>query len=1186
MTMIVSKPAIIFYIGQIFFNFLAMACFASVASFQAKWGVGPSGLTGFAVFVSVAGIVLSTFMLFVPVIYEKYDKLVRLARAMQEVRVGFILAGSGATFSLLISFIVTISAWTEAGCKNPDNDPNAKKGDAFKAGLSGWCSTKKAGAIFFWLTFGFWLASLTLLIMDWRSGKLAGPRDPPFNPPEAHEEGYAYGHEEEEEESTAYSSIPPVSQRQTTYDDTGAAASPFADPSRYRDSDATAYSPAPAGIPAGRPSMDAYGAFSDPAPSGFGTGSPGGYAVPAPAPATPPPPPQPAVSRTMHGSMSRDSPQTQSSSSTGLLSGVFSFVSREIESFVATATGGEVQAHETGSLPQPGAPPAGNLQDAGTARRRERKRQSETSRRLNSEPRKTPSPPPVPRYPSLLKVHPVTMPGSLFPRSPSLMPESPPRHQGRTEDSDRHVHFTPPGRQEYCSSSSDETETEAGPSRPRTISRPKVPSRKHPRSQPSSPRVATSLSLSPLRSPSVKEAVKRFRVGVDDADASLLLPKETVSPKGKGKEREIPIISLLGRTPSPTRHSVDKGKQRASRPEPEVEPETSNGDELYAADTSEEVRVKGIERELLEAKEEQTRKEQRWERDRDKARQEDEDQERAKDKDRIKMLEEEILRLKEELSRRRESTPAPHTSARTLMLPPPPPPPPPPQPRPEGFSTRPLTSSAGPSTMHTSAPGTLFASARAALKQTAKPVEAPINFGGLGARTKRQGQPTVNIDGEKMAAFLTEMKSVRLRKTGPTPHAGPRLDGWKDSAPERDIGLTRSWSAGGKPGELDWRRRSLGSVAGPSSILARHGLSSFRSLENRTETAAGEKRKRDSGIDEAEKVAKRRTIVATPSSSVSSREMAPPPSENIARHPNRTWPSLSTETDLTTPELLSDNENEGDFGSSSLDDRLPSTPPSLRTAQPPHKSSEGATNMDVDVRASPRQDPHLLFPPEPARQPASPHMLESELFSKRPPKSPLPLDSPRRPRPPARPLNKSKPYATKPMPLPDRQESGSRVQAEEEDDEDPLSLSFTSPDEPLPVPKPKPQPSATASGERKKKKATVVHEPSRATSQASATSQTGKQGNTLDQELRDARARSLLREHDLLHLKDLQSGEFVGVGTRKKTRGFLAHGGSGGTPVLMGEGYVDGVEPSEDESDYQPRRSTLGAGAARRKNRR
>lgn len=39
--MIVSKPTIVFHSSQIFFNFLAMACFASVASFQAKWGVGP-----------------------------------------------------------------------------------------------------------------------------------------------------------------------------------------------------------------------------------------------------------------------------------------------------------------------------------------------------------------------------------------------------------------------------------------------------------------------------------------------------------------------------------------------------------------------------------------------------------------------------------------------------------------------------------------------------------------------------------------------------------------------------------------------------------------------------------------------------------------------------------------------------------------------------------------------------------------------------------------------------------------------------------------------------------------------------------------------------------------------------------------------------------------------------------------
>lgn len=56
---------------------------------------------------------------------------------------------------------MTISAWTQPGCKNPDNDPNAEgKGDDFKKGLSGWCLTKKAAAIFFWFAFGEFFFSL------------------------------------------------------------------------------------------------------------------------------------------------------------------------------------------------------------------------------------------------------------------------------------------------------------------------------------------------------------------------------------------------------------------------------------------------------------------------------------------------------------------------------------------------------------------------------------------------------------------------------------------------------------------------------------------------------------------------------------------------------------------------------------------------------------------------------------------------------------------------------------------------------------------------------------------------------------------------------------------------------------------------------------------------------------------
>ncbi|KAH9930139.1 uncharacterized protein B0H18DRAFT_995381 [Fomitopsis serialis] len=278
--MIVSKPSIIFHASQSFFNFLAMCCFASVAAFQAKWKVGPSGLTGFALFISVIGLLFPLFLLFVPVVYEKYNKGARLARALSELRVSFILTGTGTAISLLISFIVTISAWTEPGCKNADNDPHEKLGDSFKNGLSGWCATKKAGAVFFWLAFGFWLASLILTIMNWRSGKVTRPRDQPFTHPAEFSEVASHEGDEYGDEESQYHMKPSYNSHD--------AHSPFADtpytPPSFPAAPAGSYN-AP-GQP--RPSIDAYGAFSDPPPSGFG----------APGTATPPSE-SPRVSRTM-----------------------------------------------------------------------------------------------------------------------------------------------------------------------------------------------------------------------------------------------------------------------------------------------------------------------------------------------------------------------------------------------------------------------------------------------------------------------------------------------------------------------------------------------------------------------------------------------------------------------------------------------------------------------------------------------------------------------------------------------------------------------------------------------------------------------------------------------------------------------------------------------------------------------
>ncbi|TFK66297.1 hypothetical protein BDN72DRAFT_800164 [Pluteus cervinus] len=291
--MIVSKPAIVCYALQIFFNFLAMACFASVASFQAKFHVGPSGLSSFSIFISIVGILLSLFLVLVPVLYEKYDKFVRLARALREVRVAFILTGTGATFSLLIAFITAISAWTQAGCKNAENDPHAKEaGDDFVRNLPGWCSTKKAGSVFFWLTFVSWGASLTLLILDWRSGKLA-PRDPPFTHPVTNDD--AEGGEEDDD----YHHIPPV-RHASAYDNSDSISSPFNDTNRYNAPQVSPYTPAPppVNIPTSRPSMDAYGAFSDPAPTGFG-GSTIDDSHPSGPPVLPEPDLGPRVSRTM-----------------------------------------------------------------------------------------------------------------------------------------------------------------------------------------------------------------------------------------------------------------------------------------------------------------------------------------------------------------------------------------------------------------------------------------------------------------------------------------------------------------------------------------------------------------------------------------------------------------------------------------------------------------------------------------------------------------------------------------------------------------------------------------------------------------------------------------------------------------------------------------------------------------------
>ena len=305
---------IVFHVSQVFLNFIAMACFASVASFQAKWNVGPcmsrpdfvpsmpfancADRTTCSWVVGVRCLCISGqhFPLVVHVTCpggvreirqtgapcagaersprwfyseREWNRLEFLDRvgltAVQPVRV---LNSSHS------SFITTISAWTQPGCKDPEKDPHAgDRDDGFKDGLPNWCNTKRAGAIFFWLGFIFWTASFVMTVLDWRSGKSLRPRDPPFARPAEVEDDYddaadgdsAYNRPVDHRDSTIDQARPEVNRYSST--------APSIPPISFPDNPTPTLAPVPQPggytSPTSRPSMDVYGAFSDPVPSGY-----------------------------------------------------------------------------------------------------------------------------------------------------------------------------------------------------------------------------------------------------------------------------------------------------------------------------------------------------------------------------------------------------------------------------------------------------------------------------------------------------------------------------------------------------------------------------------------------------------------------------------------------------------------------------------------------------------------------------------------------------------------------------------------------------------------------------------------------------------------------------------------------------------------------------------------------------
>lgn len=138
---------------------------------------------------------------------------------------------------------------------------------------------------------------------------------------------------------------------------------------------------------------------------------------------------------------------------------------------------------------------------------------------------------------------------------------------------------------------------------------------------------------------SVRSAVDKFSVGEHDADPSILLPSPKKSPLAVGTTQYISSRRAEQDLPFGTSRQ-DKGKARAIDFSPAENPDTSG----Y-------LRVKGKERELLAAREELHANERRREiyDEAESSFLDEAEHGRDSDKARIRMLEEEIARLKDEV---------------------------------------------------------------------------------------------------------------------------------------------------------------------------------------------------------------------------------------------------------------------------------------------------------------------------------------------------------------------------------------------------------------------------------------------------------------------------------------------------------------------------------------------------------
>ncbi|KAI0663720.1 hypothetical protein C8Q70DRAFT_906152 [Cubamyces menziesii] len=747
-----------------------------------------------------------------------------------------------------------------------------------------------------------------------------------------------------------------------------------------------------------------------------------------------------------------------------------------------------------------------------------------------------PPPPPIPSPPALtarLGTPAPTMPGSLFPRSASLMPETP--------------------------------IVQRAVPRPRTPTPPPEPIAEEAEED-------EVVEEQPRESPSRGRSQDRYSAKFRDKRPETSEPSSVRERSRQSESSE--------RAASSSRRSLDEPEHA----EPVARLRSSKGKER-ACDTSGEIRVRGKERELREAKENHAR----YAHERD-------DGERERDKQRIRMLEEEVARLRAELALKTNGA---------MMPPPPPPPPPPPLFRPVA-----PTASSGNT-------DNFLASARASLKPTAPPVEAPINTAYSGARAKKAGIPTVNVPSDKMAAFLREMKNVRLRRVGGlTGNAsmGPPMSTAGDVA--ADTGVSdRSMDAG----RMSRARMAatLGERSFDLGVAARLEIGQKRKRDAVEESSAGPSKRRETTFLRQEDTGASRSSQSSASSSQSSAsssapssssrtssfDMPPPrsqPSRPRLNAPLRIWPTRTStaDTDLTTPSLCSDNENDHEH-----DDKLPDTPSdsgrgrsgakaAAVVRQPPPRSQPEREVIDVDA---------LETPPKRLPSPKSPVGEKKGLFARRPPVSPLPASamSPNKPKPPGRTAKSKIPLAL-PRRVPRIDDA-----SESDDDQGPpaTTLSMTQTTRGLSE---SVRDEASRPGPSRMRRGSSASSSIRGGSQSREARPESRMSNharrrlTLDEELRRA-GDSLWQPSDeeeqdapgeeAADEPEVDSGELVALGTRSSKRGFLAGGGGAGPPVFMGEGYVQGVVAEERSrtrsrsgtSEGSRSRAYAGEGSRRRR---